>query len=325
VSPKRKKKNRISARKRIKARANAKREKNTGVPLEKAVARIQQMLDPNSKVTHNEILADRSGNKRQYDVVIRGHFGGLPLLGVAECKDHAHKIGPAEVEAFAKKCENLGANPRIMFSRMGFTDQALQLARHEHIACLSLLPNDTHQGGYPFEATAFAKFWRWESMDMVLTPQNPDVVLPAYEVPHVLYEGKQVAAWFLNELLTTYKNHHDIEPIVLRISFDLPRQIEVAGATFEIASVAFRATRTFSLKRKALRLFGDGVYNWLDSTFQVPQGSQVAAGPFDGGFHDWEEFAEPIPDKPEGFFSMVLEVHDNQAEPKGDVIDLTVL
>src|SRR5215831_18005210 len=87
-----------------------------GISFEKTVAAIQQMMDPNSTVTHNEKLTDRVGNKRQYDVVIRGQFGGRPVLGVMECKDHSRKKGPDAVEAFAKKSENLGANLRIMVS-----------------------------------------------------------------------------------------------------------------------------------------------------------------------------------------------------------------
>jgi len=108
-----------------------------GVNLERIVARIQQMMDPNSTVTHNEFLDDRVGNKRQYDVVIRGQFGGRPVLGVIECKDHSRKKGPDAVEAFAKKTENLGANLRMIVSKKGFTKQALKLAKHENIGCLS--------------------------------------------------------------------------------------------------------------------------------------------------------------------------------------------
>ncbi|MCK4488379.1 MAG: hypothetical protein KAU38_16665 [Desulfobacterales bacterium] len=78
-----------------------------GVSLEKVVSRIQQMMDKNSTVTHNELLKDRVGNKRQYDVVIRGQFGGRRVLGIIECKDHSRKKGPIAIEAFAKKTENL--------------------------------------------------------------------------------------------------------------------------------------------------------------------------------------------------------------------------
>lgn len=67
-----------------------------GVSLELAVANIQKMMDPNSTVTHDEKLKDRVGNIRQYDVVIRGQFGGRQVLGVIECKDHRRGSGHAK-------------------------------------------------------------------------------------------------------------------------------------------------------------------------------------------------------------------------------------
>ncbi len=105
------------------------------------------MMDPETSVKHNEKLRDRVGNIRQFDVVIRGRFAGRDVLGVIECRDHNRKKGPGAIEAFAKKTENLNANFRLMVSRKGFTDQALNLARHEGIGCLSLLPNDPNHLG----------------------------------------------------------------------------------------------------------------------------------------------------------------------------------
>src|SRR5438046_1944612 len=93
-------------------RAKQKRsmEARPGVSLEKAVAAVQQLMDKTTKVTHNEFIIDRLGNRRQFDVVIRGSFGGRPMLGVIECKDHGTKKGPSDVEAFAKKTEHVCAN-----------------------------------------------------------------------------------------------------------------------------------------------------------------------------------------------------------------------
>jgi len=53
-----------------------------GVSLELVVARIQQMMEPNSKVTHDEWIVDRFGIKRHFDVTVRGKFAGRDILGV---------------------------------------------------------------------------------------------------------------------------------------------------------------------------------------------------------------------------------------------------
>ncbi|MCH8964680.1 MAG: restriction endonuclease, partial [Planctomycetes bacterium] len=139
-----------------------------GRGLEKAVARIQQLLDPNSTVTHDEILADRIGNKRQYDVIIRGRFGGRPILGVIECKDHARKKGPGAIEAFAKKTEHVRANLRAMVSTRGFTKQALKLAEHENIGCLSLIPNDTENVGFSIGDMWYGVIKKWVNVRLCI-------------------------------------------------------------------------------------------------------------------------------------------------------------
>lgn len=45
-----------------------------GIAFEKAVAAIQAQLDPAASVTHNEVLTDRLGQQRQFDVIVRGSF-----------------------------------------------------------------------------------------------------------------------------------------------------------------------------------------------------------------------------------------------------------
>ena len=155
----------------------AKRKKSAkplpGVTLEKAVAHIQQLMDRNSTVTHNEKLVDRVGNRRQFDVVIRGHFAGMDILGVVECKDHNTKKGPREVGAFAKECEHLNANIKLMVSKKGFTQQALRLARHDGIGCLSLLPNDTHQCGFTVGEWWYGVISRWTDFTLLVTWADP--------------------------------------------------------------------------------------------------------------------------------------------------------
>jgi hypothetical protein len=167
-----------------------------GVSLEKLVVRVQQMMDPNSTVSHNERLEDRIGNTRQYDVVIRGRFGGRPVLGVIECKDHNRKKGPTAVEAFAKKTENLGANLRLMVSKKGFTKQALDLAKHEHIGCLSLLPADPKQAGFSIGDMWYGVIRLWTNPRLVIHFAVPPAPIATFRNETVKWGGKRVINWF---------------------------------------------------------------------------------------------------------------------------------
>ena len=111
----------------------------SGKSLETAVARIQQLLDPGSVVTHGEWIADRLGTRRQFDVVVRGTAMGRDYLGVIEFKDWRHKVGTPEVEAFAAKAKGVNANIVLMVSYKGFSEPGLTLARFDGVGTLSLL------------------------------------------------------------------------------------------------------------------------------------------------------------------------------------------
>src|SRR5205085_1852164 len=128
----------------------AKKKRNKLLPgesFERAVHRIQTLMDPSSTVTHNEKLLDKVGNTRQFDVVIRGTFAGRPMLGVMECRDHTTRPkGPDAIDGFANKVRNLGADLAIMVSRLGFTAQALRLAKFEKVACYSLVSKEFDTG-----------------------------------------------------------------------------------------------------------------------------------------------------------------------------------
>jgi len=110
-----------------------------GIEFEKIVTDIQQRFDLNSTVMHNQILVDRLGHKRQFDVVIKGNYAGQELLGVIECKDLKKKIGTPEVDAFNTKSSDVNANFKILVSRKGFSKTALEKASHYGIQALSLL------------------------------------------------------------------------------------------------------------------------------------------------------------------------------------------
>src|SRR5437868_10198208 len=114
-----------------------------GISFEKAVALVQAQIDPAATVTHNEVIVDRLGHARQFDVVIRGSFAGQLVLGVIECKDLKRKVGLQEIDAFITKSQDVNANVRLFMSRRGFTRPALKKCAHYGIQPLSLLGHNT--------------------------------------------------------------------------------------------------------------------------------------------------------------------------------------
>jgi hypothetical protein len=282
----------MSKKKRKKNKSKALR---PGVGLELAAARIQQLMDPGSRVTHNEILEDRTGNKRQYDVVIRATFGGQAMLGIIECRDHKEKIGPDGIEAFAKNMENLGANLRMILSRKGFTKQALRLAAHEHITCLSLLPHDPTQTGLSIGHFWYgtARFWTDARLAIHFAGKAP----PTIDVPFdsIAYGGLPVANWFLREFITVHSQDKEPGEYCLRLPFANPIDVEIGGTKHTVIAFACYATWVQSNKRTWACWYGDAFYDWHRESINIPAHTDLIGGGVPSDIMLWEDYEGPIP------------------------------
>jgi len=271
-----------------------------GISFEKVVARIQQKMDPNSTVTHNAVLYDRVGNKRQCDVVIRGQFGGRPVLGVMECKDHGRKISPEAVDAFAKKTENLGANLRILISKRGFTKQALKLAKHENIGCLSLLPNDPVQAGFSIGDMWYGVIRIWENVRLRLNFSTLPAPTKIFNPNTVKWKGKPVGLWFLRELFTAHDEETTEGEYILEVISDQLQNIEVEGKEYSVRSISCDATRVCRKKKKWMCWSGDAFWDWHSGKFTVPPGGTLVGSAVDTDLSTWSDYDGEIPNIGEG-------------------------
>jgi hypothetical protein len=305
--------------------------KQAGRALEEAVARVQQRLDPNSRVTHDEKMTDRVGIVRQFDVVIRGQFAGRDCLGVIECKDHSRKGGLGDVEAFAKKTDNLGANIRLMVARKGFTDSALKLASFEHIACLSLLSPQTPVPGHSIGEWWYGEIARWTQWRLIVhfvTPPKPGELEPLVG-DSVRWQGKPVSRWFLRELFTarateTREGEHQIT-----IAFSEPRELEIGHDRYLVKGLSCDAIRVYRKKRKWVTWWGDGFYDWHDGKYLVPQGGQIGSTWVETDISKWDDYSGEIPgdssSNVQPFLRWVVFRDSDKWDGSEDVVDLTSL
>ncbi len=299
-----------------------------GTSLEKTVARIQQMMDPRSTVSHDEWLVDRVGNRRQYDVVIRGRFAGRKILGIIECKDHSRKKGPAAIEAFAKKAENLNANFKVVVSKKGFTDQALKLAKHEGIGCLSLLPDDPKQVGFGIGDMWYAKLYKWRAIRLTVLFVRKNVTIGSVPPASVKWKGQPVIEWFIKELMTTGSQETREGNHTITLEFDRVRRIEVNGKKYNVRGLICTANRVCYKKKRWVTWSGDAFYDWHAGNFTIPPKGMIVSSSIDTHLEKWDDFDGDIPEKrkgaPAGFLRAVLYGFQKQDDSRR-VVDLTKL
>jgi hypothetical protein len=93
---------------------------------------------------------------------------------------------------------------RLIVSRKGFTEQALSLATHEGIGCLSLLPDDPAQCGFSVGEMWYGMIRVWRDVYLSIQFASPNAPIATFDSEGVRSAGKSVMLWFLKELFTTH-------------------------------------------------------------------------------------------------------------------------
>jgi hypothetical protein len=290
-----------------------------GILFEQAVHRIQQRMDADSKVTHNETLQDRVGNKRQYDVVIRGAIDGRPILGIMECKDYAsRKTGPEAIDGFANKIRNVGADFGIIVSRRGFTKAALRLARFENIRCYSVASKE-FESGASFGQYIYGIARNWMDVELKIDFEAPS---PGTADPkRILFKGKPIGNWLQYEL---FNEHSSKEPGLywLRLTFPSAIPVEMDGNVFRMKGISYSGVLTHSRKRLFVGWTGDAFYEWSRETLRIPANVPIMTSAIEPRMNLWEDYDGPIPMSVQGNGVLLLADGSRQLPEGAPIPDL---
>ncbi|MDQ3814979.1 MAG: restriction endonuclease [Armatimonadota bacterium] len=292
----------------------------SGKSLERAVARIQQMLDPGSVVTHNEWIIDRLGYRRQFDVVVRGTAMGRDYLGVIECKDWRDKVGTPEVQAFAAKARSVNAQIALMVSYKGFFEPGLTHARFEGVGTLSLLPDDPVDAGFSVGLVAYALRYEWGDLNVTISgPPGQNVSKPT-DLRSLTLEGKRVLDWFMKRLVT---HHSDATKAVrLEVKFKQPVTLQGDNGTQEVTRISVMAHRICKAKRGMVQATGDAMYDWQAEQIAWPIGGVLHFHCNSDMVAAWENYTGEIPSEKE-FLGLILQEFVNPSYADIEVVDLT--
>jgi hypothetical protein len=286
-----------------------------GIAFEKAVAAIQAQLDPAATVAHSEILIDRLGHKRQFDVVVRGSFAGQTMLGVIECKDVRKPVGTPAVDAFVTKAANINANFKILMSRRGFTEPALAECKHYGIQPLSLISDDPANRNF-FVGT------RWNQIKIRPVFAASPIEAAPYNAEDVKIQGKKVLDWFTNHLLDIQSGITDFGWVVgISAQFENPQMVAVReGEEYLCTAIEFFAERICDKRERRVGISGTGFFNWQKKQATFAPGSTIVTDAVPTDFMQWESRTE-LPKESSGFLEFRLIV---QAGLKrvADAIDL---
>ncbi len=299
------------------------RRKNTGIDFEKIVADIQTRIDPNANVEHDEIIVDRLGHRRQFDVVIRGTFAGQEILGVVECKDLNKKVGTPEIDGFVTKSQDINANFKIIVSRKGFSKPAIEKSKHYGIQTLSLLPQDEVNHGFKVGNFWYADVYYWEQMSLKLLFSPGLEKQLNFNAQDVMIHGKRVVDWFSNYLLAKHDCEEQLGWVVgVALNFDREQSVQVSAQEILVCKgLEFHAKRSIAKKQKFVGINGTGFFDWQNSRATIPPQDTIKSDIVDANFMDWDDRDENNIEEA-GFMTFNIVGHNSQLELVVDAIDL---
>lgn len=297
-----------------------------GIAFEKVVAAIQSQLDPAATVTHDEVIVDRLGHSRQFDVVVRGVFAAQKMLGVIECKDLGKKVGTPEVDAFITKASEVNANFKILVSRNGFSKPALEKCAHYGIQALSLLDKDPANKKLFVGTRWEADITRWGqiavSLDFVDTPTES----VQFSADRLTIQGKKVLDWFTNYLLDNDDTIAGYGWVInITVQFDEPQTVLVRPCEeYLCTAISFSAERVCDKLERLVGISGTGFFDWNSKSATFPPGAEIATEPVPMDFSQWRQRTEGTA-SPTGFLEVKLEARNVQFERVLDAIELDKL
>lgn len=299
-----------------------------GIEFEKLVYEIQKRIDPGASITHSERIADRIGQLRQFDIVIRGVIGGHVLLGVIECKDLNRKVGTPELDAFITKAQDINANFKIVISRKGFTKTALDKARHYGVQTFSLLPSEAENLGFIVGQTWFADIYSWRQFMVTLKPQNPDEAIPPFKPENLKLDGKPVLDWFKNYLLKNHPLERELGwSVAVEGMFRTPQEIHLDESTaMKCSGIEFRAERILDKRKKLVGITGPGFFDWQNGQVKFGQKVTIETHPISSDFYEWEIATDAdLASQERGILHVRIITHSVQFPLVEDAIDLEAL
>lgn len=268
-----------------------------GIGFEKAVAALQAALDPSAAVTHSEVIVDRLGQKRQFDVVIRGVFAGQQMLGVIECKDLGQKVGTPAVDAFVTKAQDINANFKILMSRRGFSEPALIKCKHYGLQALSLIPDDPVNMGFSIGSYWTGERRQWSQLRLSLhgpTGSEDTFKLLQINSHEVTIGGKKVLDWFINYLIETQAENLELGwSAGITLEFDRPQLVGVgAGKEVTCVAISFEAEQACDKFERFVGINGTGFFDWQTKRVTVPPGAIIASDWLPTDFSQWQPRTE---------------------------------
>jgi hypothetical protein len=255
--------------------------------------------------------------------VIRGMFAGQAMLGVIECKDLHKRVGTPEIDAFHTKAQDINANFKIIASKSGFSDPAIEKARHYGIRLVSLLDPDVLGNEFPIGDWWTVLLYRWNRITIQAFPSDcPNTPLDV--PPDSLTVNKlPIINWFTNHLLNVGHQDKEIGWVInFQLAFEPPINVATEGQKEILCSkINFHAERTCNEYERFVPVSADALVDWHTGQATIPSGTTIATAGVPTDFRAWPE-RDKTKNRTSSLVPVSMEVHEKQFSLTSEAPDL---
>lgn len=278
--------------------------KNNGKYFESTVKNLHELWGKSFVITANEKIIDIFGVEREFDVVLRGKMGPYEVLGIVECKDYSRKIDVKIIDAFQTKANSVNASVKIIFSKQGFSSNAIKLAFKYGINLYSVWNGDVKSCNIVLKCC-------WKILHTEINISGLAKLVPelALGVPMNLSEVKNNNQFIITGIEDViYRDSGDITEGTAIFKFENNFTIsvdELYSGVMEWIEIKF--TKKITKKYKMIEIIGSGIYDWSNKKLNLPPNSTVSTQMVHTNFRDWTDATDEIWEKRFSDMDVLLE------------------
>jgi hypothetical protein len=268
---------------------------NNGKAFENAVAELHKLFGEESKISQNVIIEDTYGIKREFDIVLKAKVNNYDILGLVECKDNNRKVSIQVVDAFAKKCESVNANFKVIFSKKGFSNNAVKLAEKYGIKAHSLVDNEKSDLSIKVFWLLYGRIMKYRflvgEIDTAKDINNSEP-LPFNEI---FFRKRSLFELVCQNLVKHYGGSHEIKPgryqVSVEVEDDNRRYVTIKNKRYLLKKCNYTIEVECDLRKKKLPLEVKGIFDWHIKKMHLPPvENNMATAPF--RFDDVQEWGK---------------------------------
>ena len=252
------------------------------------VSNFLSTLDSSAKVVHNTKTVDKDTDQlRQRDVWISSTICGFPIKILVSCKYWNTSLDVSDIDTFICELNASEAHTGVIYSKTGYTKNALIKAKKHDIGCCVLF----HDSEIDIPESLILKQYYCNTKIFIKSLKKPNNAI----IWNDLFKLKKGSKTLLDEIVLCFKKmeKHSLKHENTENSIPRDWSIEYVYIDNEVNEVRLKLTLAYKIyESKLTGYLANGSYNFTDNKFVGTQNGPIINIQSSDPGEDWELLTE---------------------------------